>query len=99
MSDLDVLSRIESWFSDRCDGDWEHGFGIKIETLDNPGWMIRVALEGTRMEGVELKRVSRESQGSWVHHWADGEFLHVACDVKSLHSGLVLVMNLLDDPA
>lgn len=99
MSDLDVLSQVETWFSDHCDGDWEHGFGIRIETLDNPGWMIRVALEGTSMEGVEAKRIVRESNGYWVHHWSDGDFLYVACDVKSLHSGLALAMNLLSGSA
>jgi len=24
-----------NWFRNHCDGDWEHGSGVHIETLDN----------------------------------------------------------------
>ena len=34
----------------RCDGDWEHSFGVVVETLDNPGWRLLVDLEGTGLE-------------------------------------------------
>jgi hypothetical protein len=30
-------SLLEAWYASRCDGEWEHGYGISIETLDNPG--------------------------------------------------------------
>ncbi|GHB54781.1 hypothetical protein GCM10010331_48120 [Streptomyces xanthochromogenes] len=33
-----VLDRLQSWYSAQCNGDWEHEWGIKIDTLDNPGW-------------------------------------------------------------
>jgi Immunity protein 53 len=31
----------------QCNGDWEHQYGVCIETLDNPGWIVKVDLEGT----------------------------------------------------
>ncbi len=36
-----ALSRLQRWYSAQCDGDWEHGLGVRIETLDNPGWMVQ----------------------------------------------------------
>jgi len=33
-----VMERIQDWYRRQCDGDWEHSYGVKIETLDNPGW-------------------------------------------------------------
>ena len=36
------ISRLEDWFADLCNGDWEHFGGVEIESLDNPGWSITV---------------------------------------------------------
>lgn len=42
-----MLEWLEEWYESQCDGNWEHMFGIKIETLDNPGWNISIDLEDT----------------------------------------------------
>lgn len=34
------------WYAEQCDGDWEHSYGIKIETIDNPGWAVTIDIEG-----------------------------------------------------
>lgn len=47
-----TLSRLQSWYKRQCDGEWEHSFGIAIDTLDNPGWWVKVGLDGTRLEGA-----------------------------------------------
>lgn len=36
---------LSHWYTSQCDGDWEHGYGITIETLDNPGWSITVDID------------------------------------------------------
>ena len=36
----DELSWLQQWYSAHCDGEWEHGFGVTIATLDNPGWSV-----------------------------------------------------------
>lgn len=41
-----------------CDGKWEHGSGISIETLDNPGWLLKVNLVGTNLADVEMPHLS-----------------------------------------
>lgn len=43
----DLLSRLNDWYVSQCDGDWEHQCGITIESLDNPGWRMRIDLTGT----------------------------------------------------
>lgn len=40
----DVLGRLERWYAAQCNGDWEHTYGITIETLDNPGWTFKWSL-------------------------------------------------------
>jgi hypothetical protein len=28
---------VEDWYAARCDGDWEHEFGVRLVTLDTRG--------------------------------------------------------------
>ena len=50
-------AEIEAWFSEQCDSDWEHEFGVAIETLDNPGWTVTVDLEGTPLEDATFTAI------------------------------------------
>ncbi|QDS97788.1 immunity 53 family protein [Adhaeretor mobilis] len=45
-----VLDRLQRWYHDQCDEDWEHQYGVKIDTLDNPGWSVNIDLIGTSLE-------------------------------------------------
>jgi Immunity protein 53 len=56
MNRLDNISWLEDWYETQCDGDWEHQHGLKIDTLDNPGWQVQIDLDGTRFsEGSECR--------------------------------------------
>jgi hypothetical protein len=52
MNRLDNISWLEDWYTAQCDGDWEHGYGVHVGTLDNPGWRVEIDLVGTRYDGV-----------------------------------------------
>lgn len=58
---------LQNWYESQCDDDWEHSYGIKIETLDNPGWFITINLWETKLENCELEEVKIErSDDDWV---------------------------------
>ena len=40
----DLLERLQSWYGCHCDGKWEHFYGVRIDTLDNPGWKVVIDL-------------------------------------------------------
>ena len=42
---MDDLTWLAMWFRSRCDGRWEHEKGIRIESIDNPGFWIHVDVE------------------------------------------------------
>lgn len=44
------LKVIENWFKSCCNGIWEHRFGFKLETTDNPGWWASFQLYMTEAE-------------------------------------------------
>lgn len=71
---MNVLEEITAWYSSYCDGDSEHSYGVKIDTLDNPGWLIKIDLLHTDpdgkaftelLEGVDPSGHSNEE--FWIH--------------------------------
>ena len=54
---MDKLKLISDWFKSNCNGDWEHGYGIKIETMDNPGWKVEVYLYDTELEDKSFDKI------------------------------------------
>jgi hypothetical protein len=47
-----TLDQLMSWYEGQCDGMWEHQHGVQIDTLDNPGWAVKISLVGTSLEHV-----------------------------------------------
>lgn len=65
---MGVLGRLEHWYASRCDGDWEHQCGIKIDTIDNPGWSVEVDLRSTPLAARKFADVTAErSDKDWIH--------------------------------
>jgi len=77
---------LMKWYADQCNGDWEHQFGVKIETLDNPGWSITIDLAGTPLEGRSYARVDHnvESEVSWWACRTEGKQWRAACGPTDL---------------
>ncbi len=62
---MDIIKRLERWFSHQCTGEWEHRYGIHLTTCDNPGWWLKVDLRGTALEG---KPHRPRRQGDFEHN-------------------------------
>ncbi len=64
----DHLTWLLEWYDSQCDGDWEHGNGIRMGTLDNPGWYLRVSIKGTECKKKEFKdMIVERSENDWIH--------------------------------
>lgn len=67
---MELLKKLENWFIMHCDGDWEHSYGITIDTLDNPGWKLVVDLMDTLLEDVDFQSVQvgnvTDKKGFWI---------------------------------
>jgi hypothetical protein len=73
---MNALRWLQEWYIQNCDGDWEHCYGIKIGTLDNPGWFIDIDLVDTYLEDEKFEKiVLQRSENDWIHcHIVDGVF-------------------------
>lgn len=63
----ETIRWIENWRYKYCDGDWEHQYGIRISTLDNPGWCVHVDLAWTALENEQdIPESEDRSESNWV---------------------------------
>jgi hypothetical protein len=77
------------WFANQCDGDWEHEYGIRIGTLDNPGWRLRISLIGTELENRNFERITIErSENDWVFCFVEEGHFEGACGLFNLIEAL-----------
>ena len=63
---MDNLSWLQDWYAAQCDGEWEHQYGLSIETLDNPGWALKVNLSGTAYADLRFEAIERKGEDDWI---------------------------------
>ncbi|MER8072588.1 immunity 53 family protein [Streptomyces sp. NPDC094034] len=85
---IPALKFLQKWYASACDGDWEHSYGIRIETTDNPGWILIVDLVRTPLHGRTYDKEDQSIDGSWVSVKSDGIEFVAACDPGSLERAI-----------
>jgi len=70
---MSEITWIEQWYQRQCDGNWEHQHGIKVETLDNPGWHVEI--DGLPPSPSPMRYAEEVSETSWIRcSLDDGRF-------------------------
>lgn len=82
---MNSLQQIQEWYKTQCNGDWEHEYGIKIETIDNPGWYITIDLVDTALEGFHYEYNIEEGE-TWLNITANGKVFTGAGDFSQLET-------------
>lgn len=67
---MGTLKELQDWYKSQCNDDWEHSYGVKIDTLDNPGWSVTIDIADTDFEGVTFRQVE---YGVGANGMASGE--------------------------
>ena len=80
-----MISWIEQWYSSQCDGQWEHVYGIKVFTLDNPGWSVVIDLTDTEIETLEHGwTIEEKSETDWIGYSISDKTFKGSGDPKKL---------------
>jgi hypothetical protein len=98
MANNGPLEELVRWYAAQCDGDWEHSYGIAIDTLDNPGWRLKVDLTDTELQSVAFQVVEHnlEDDVSWWRCWRDDNVFHAACGARDLQSVISIFIKWAD---
>ncbi len=60
------LEKLQNWYIQQIDGDWEHTYGVKIDTLDNPAWLLEVDLAQTKYQNLNIEyQIFEKSKTDW----------------------------------
>ena len=86
------IELIQEWYKNHCNSDWEHEYGVKIETLDNPGWIASIDLVDTFLQGFEYQ-YSKKGEDDWLELVSDGEVFRGAGDFLKLDEILDKFIN------
>ena len=73
---MDLLQRIQRWYTINCNGDWEYGRGITISTVSNPGWAVTIPLQDTCLHNASMDSFQdQRTTTNWVSYLIrDGAF-------------------------
>lgn len=65
MNDLEWLA---DWYMSNCNGEWEEYYGIKIQTIDNPGWLVEIDILETVLENLSFATINIDnSDEDWMN--------------------------------
>jgi immunity protein 53 of polymorphic toxin system len=93
----DELERVVRWYRAQCNGDWEHQNGIKLITLDNPGWSLDVNLTDTSAAGKALRKTTVErKQDDWIFYEAEATLFRGRCGPGNLAELLTVFLEFVE---
>lgn len=87
VGEVSNLVALQTWYAAECNGDWEHSYGVVIETLDNPGWSVEIDLEETQLACRARAVVeTRSSDLDWLRiEITDAKFIGAGDPMKLGH--------------
>ncbi len=80
-----ILIWIQEWYSKNCDGLWEHSYGVEINTLDNPGWSVKIDLAETEWENISIEyKLTDNGEDDWYAYSVKDKLFSGAGDCNKL---------------
>ena len=72
----ETLKWLSDWYMMNCNGDWEHNYGVIIETIDNPGWHITIDTEDSvvKLNDIPWKFIERDKKDWYGYKLQEGKF-------------------------
>lgn len=81
-----MIEWLQQWYFEQCDGEWEHEYGITIETVDNPGWVVTIDLSFTKISDLQIPdTLIEEDKNNWVSFSIVNKVFTGAGDTKKLY--------------
>lgn len=92
-----MLEWLQNWYKSQCNNDWEHIFGIKIETIDNPGWEITIDLEGTEFILNDIPwTLIGDFENTWIGYKIENHKFNGASDPNNLCTTIFAFKELIE---
>ena len=91
---MNRLTEIQTWYAAHCNGEWEHSYGVKIDTLDNPGWSVKIELTDTELEDADFEpHIEDRSESDWIHCKVKERIFEGAGDASKFETILTVFLD------
>lgn len=93
---MNPLTRLNNWYQSHCDGEWEHERRIKLRTIDNPGWTIRIGLQDTRLQYKPFAKIlidNDDDMNDWIFCNVEEAIFRGSCGPKRLDEMLEIFLD------
>jgi hypothetical protein len=95
---MENIEWLNNWYTSNCNGDWEHTYGIRIVTLDNPGWSFKADIIDTVHEGKTLAIKELGKDDDWYTAHCDGDLFEAFGDTTKLGLLITLFKDFIETP-
>ena len=97
---IENLTWLQNWYKSQCDGEWEHEYGVKIQTTDNPGWAIKIDLRYTELEKIEIEyQLVEISETDWFGYSVKNNVFDGGGDSEKLEKIISIFRDLVESKA
>ena len=91
---MSTIKWLEEWYKSQSVNDWQHFYGVKIETLDNPGWVVTIDLADTALADKTFEEYEvTNSDDDWIHCRVNGEIFEGCGDSSKLEEIIIIFKN------
>jgi len=89
------IERIQNWYINNCNKDWEHSYGVEIKSYNNfKGWMMICDLKDTTLMKKNFETVFfRRSNEDWISCKKNEDKFEVICGILNLDEAVELFCN------
>lgn len=94
-----MIDWLQNWFDAQCDGNWEHEYGIRIETIDNPGWNIEIDLPPQISHSIASQewQLFELSDNNWIGYKINNNIFSASGDQKKLNLMILIFKELVEN--
>jgi hypothetical protein len=93
-----LINWLQNWYENQCDSDWEHDYGIRIESLDNPGWSIEIDLINTNVVVSPIDwQLVEISSNNWVGYKVENDIYFASGAPKKLELLILIFKQIVEN--
>lgn len=90
----DDLIWLLNWYYNHCDSDWEHGNIIKMGTVKNSEWEVKISLLETELSRKSFQMIDiNHSENNWVQCSVKNEIFQGAGGYLNLSEIIQILRN------
>lgn len=92
-----MIEWLQKWYSDHCDGDWEHEHPISLISLDNPRWSLSIDVKDTKLENLNIPpTMNKISEDDWVGYSLKNGVFEAGGDVFKINRLIEIFKEIVD---